>query len=193
MLRGMHEAGDPDRAVVERAQAGDERAFDELMARYQKPVFHFVHRMVGGATDAEDVAQETFVRVFFNLARFRFRAGALFSTWLFQVARRAALDRVRARKRRPEEPLPPRDEVPDPAHRDGRAQADQRELGDAIARAFAELPEDQRAALVLTEYHGHGAAEVAAIMGCTVRSVEARLYRARQEMRRLLGSWRSSF
>lgn len=193
MLRGMHEADDPDRAIVERAQAGDERAFDELMARYQQPVFHFVHRMVGGAADAEDVAQETFVRAFFNLDRFRFRAGARFSTWLFQVARRAALDQVRKRKRHPEEPLPSRDEVPDPAGRDGRAHADERELGEAIAHAFARLPEDQRAALVLAEYHGHGAAAIAAIMACSTRSVEARLYRARREMRRLLGAWRSSF
>lgn len=187
----MHAGEDPDRAAVERAQQGDEAGFNELMARYRQPVLHFVFRILAGAPDAEDVAQEAFVRAYLALPRFRFRPGARFSTWLFQIARRAALDHARHRGRRPEHPMPAGADAPDPAARDAAAHADQRELGEAIARAFAVLPEDQRTALTLAEYHGYDTAEIAAVMESSVRSAEARLYRARQALRRLLAGWRT--
>lgn len=182
---------DADRDLVARAQGGDEQAFTDLMVRYQQPVLHFVFRLLAGASDAEDVAQETFVRAYFNLRRFRFRPQARFSTWLFQIARNAALDHLRRRARRAETPWPEgaaEPAAPTPA-------ADQalqdRELGEALARAFAALPEEQRTALVLAEYHGASAAEIAAVLDCSVRAAEARLFRARQEVRHQLRAWRA--
>lgn len=186
----MHPPEDPDRAVVERAQRGDDRAYDELMARYQQPVLHFVFRLLGGSPDAEDVAQEAFVRAYLNLGRFRFRPGARFSTWLFQVARNAALDHVRKRRRRPQAAPDPARAEPADASPDAAAALMHRETGAAIERAFAALPEDQRTALVLAEYHGCGADEIAAVMKSSVRAAESRLFRARRQVRQALAHLR---
>lgn len=182
----MQHQPDPDEAVVTRAQGGDDSALDNLLQRYRDPVFAFVFRLVGQAASAEDVAQETFVRAFQNIRSFRFRRGARFSTWLFQLARNAALDEVRRQRRQPRHdaeaaPAEAIDPGPNAAH-----QVMNRELGDAIARAVATLPEDQRTALVLTEYHGLPATEVARVLHSSVRGAEARLFRARQAVRTLL-------
>ena len=177
---------DPDESLVQRAQAGEQDALAGILQRYRDPVFAFVHRLLGGHVNAEDVAQETFVRAFQNLHRFRFQPGARFSTWLFQLARHAALDELRRQRRHPHNPsetvpAEPVDTAPDAAR-----QLINRELGEAIAHAVAILPEDQRTALVLTEYHAQPAAEVARVLGCSVRGAESRLFRARQAVRTLL-------
>jgi|APTNR8051073442_1049403.scaffolds.fasta_scaffold00025_76 RNA polymerase sigma-70 factor (ECF subfamily) len=179
----MSSESDPDQATVERARQGDDAALGELLQRYREPVHAFAYRLLNGHPNAEDVAQETFVRAFQHLADFRFGRGARFSTWLFQLARHAALDELRRQQRRPQlnldeqarEPIAP---GPDAAH-----QLMHRELGEAIAQAVARLPEDQRTALVLTEYHAQSAAGVAGVLNCSVRSAEARLFRARQTVR----------
>lgn len=177
---------DPDRSAVEKAQLGHEDALADLLQRYREPIFAFVFRSLGGSVQAEDVAQETFVRAFQNIGSFRFRNSARFSTWLFQLARHAALDELRRQRRRPTLSL---DEfVREPATAEANA-ADQmihHELGEAIGKAVAALPEDQRTALVLTEYHGQSAQEVARVLGCTVRGAESRLFRARQAAREQL-------
>ena len=182
----MQHEQDPDQPAVERAQGGDESALAELLQRYREPIFAFVYRLLGQTAPAEDVAQESFVRAFQNIGRFRFRRGARFSTWLFQLARHAALDELRRQQRQPravfdETTSKLSDTAPDAAH-----QLMNRELGEAIARAVATLPEDQRTALVLTEYHALPATEVARVLGCSVRGAEARLFRARQAVRTLL-------
>lgn len=177
---------DPDEPLVRRAQAGDQDALTGLLQRYRDPVFAFVYRLLGGHLTAEDVAQETFVRAFQNLRRFRFQPGARFSTWLFQLARHAALDELRRQRRHPTTHLEDVTREPPDQGTDAATQMIHRELGDAIARAVAVLPEDQRAALVLTEYHGQSAAEVARVLGCSVRGAESRLFRARQTVREIL-------
>jgi RNA polymerase sigma-70 factor (ECF subfamily) len=188
------ESMDPDQPVVDRILAGEERAFDELMERYKRPVLNFVYRMLGDAHEAEDVAQDSFVRAYQNLARFQPGRGK-FSTWLFQVARNAALDRLRQRRRRgifqsleiTEEKFPIPGKNPSDA-------SDLSDLSDAIARAVGELPEEQRAVVVLAEYHDLSYAEIAAVMQCSVKSVEARLYRAKQFLReRLRKVWGEGF
>mgnify|MGYP003606697119 CR=1 FL=1 len=101
----MQREHNPDQEVVERAQGGEQAALAELLQRYRNPVFAFVYRILGDQAAAEDVAQEAFVRAFQHIGRFRFRRGALFSTWLFQLARNAALDEQRRKRRRPTAPL----------------------------------------------------------------------------------------
>jgi len=186
----LEDAHQPGPAFLERLQAGDEPAFRELLARWQRPVLSFVYRMTGDASTADDIAQEVFVRVFRRVGDFRRRPGrASFSTWLFQIARNAALDHLRHRSRHPTESL---DALPgsggtlascgpSPA-----AATFSREVGAEIARAVAALPEDQRTALVLAEYEDTPVAEIAAIMDCSEKSVESRLYRARQTLRQKL-------
>jgi len=155
---------------------GEDEFFAELLARYQRPVLNFVYRMLGNAAEAEDVAQEVFVRAYQHLHEYD--PHRKLSTWLFAMARNAAIDRLRYRQRHPTTPL---DTAPEPStvpH-----EAENRELGEQIATAIQQLPEEQRAAIILAEYHGLSHAEIAEVLRCTEKSVESRLYRARQALR----------
>ncbi len=149
------------------------------MRRYKRPVVNFVYRLLGSVDDADDVAQEVFVRVYQNLDTYR--SETKFSTWLFALARNAAIDRLRWRARHPTEPIESAPQVAAPSST--TEEVDARETGEAIAAAAAKLPEDQRTALVLAEYHGLSYAEIAEVMHCSVKSVESRLYRAKQTLR----------
>jgi RNA polymerase sigma-70 factor (ECF subfamily) len=174
-----------DAVLVARVHSGDAAAFDDLMARYKKPVLNFCFRLLSNAQDAEDAAQEVFVRVYQNLGDFK--PSGKFSTWLFALAHNACIDRLRWRVRHAAESL---DAMQDgggsvlPAAQLGVVEeVSAREIGAQIAAAVAQLPADQRAALVLSEYHGMSYAEIAHIMKCSLKSVEARLHRAKQTLR----------
>jgi RNA polymerase sigma-70 factor (ECF subfamily) len=177
-----------DVELAERLQAGDNAAFDELMRRYQRPVMNFVYRMLGDAAEAEDVAQEVFVRLYRKIGSYR--PETKFSTWLFALARNAGIDRLRWRKRHPQDSLEALEEhagaspVAAPGGVGEEVQA--REIGEQIAAAIAILPEDQKTALILSEYHGLAYEEIAQIMNCSPKSVEGRLYRAKQTLRKRL-------
>ena len=175
-----------DWSLVEQVKAGDDRAFDALMARYKRPVIHFVYRMIGDAGDAEDLAQDVFVRAYQNMRKpgFHQTTGA-FSTWLFQVARNAALDCLRRRKRHPESLTHGEEDGRNMAvtERTADSEISANEVGAQIAAAVAQLPEDQKTAVILSEYENLSYAEIAAIMKCSVKSVESRLYRAKQFLR----------
>ena len=153
-----------DFQLVERLQRGEDTAFDELMGRYKRPVLNFAFRMLGEA-EAEDVAQDVFVRVYQRIGDYRPRGK--FSTWLFALARNACIDRLRYRQRHPTEPL---DAAPEPS----TPPVEVDDISKHIAAAVAELPEDQRTAIVLAEYHDLSYAEIAGIMRCSEKSVESR-------------------
>lgn len=174
-------------ALVERVRGGEDGAFDALMERYKRPVLNFVYRMIGDASEAEDVAQDVFVRAYRAMLKPGFRrTTAEFPTWLFQVARNAALDCLRRRRRHPAESLAVLDEGGESIASGGATAAEEamaRETGRRIAAAVARLPEDQRTALILSEYEDLPHDQIAAIMRCSRKSVEARLYRARQFLR----------
>jgi len=181
----MTERQDPDEELVALAQRGDEVAFTGLMGRYKAPILNFVYRLIGDAGEAEDVAQETFVRAYRNLEKASFdRPGRRFSTWLFQIARNAAIDAIRRRARRPVRSLETVPEGglvsrrPDPAE-----EAGSREMDRAIVAALLGLPEDQRTAISLAVYEDLSYAEIADVMKTSEKSVEARLYRARQSLK----------
>lgn len=154
-------------------------AFDELLARYRRPLLNFIYRLLGDAAEAEDVAQEVFVRAYRHWADYDSRQKL--STWLFALARNAAIDRLRYRQRHPTAPL---EESPEPTTIS--REVENREIGAQIAAAMAALPEDQRTAIVLAEYHDLSHAEIAEIMDCSVKSVESRLYRAKAALREKL-------
>ena len=184
-----------DRADMERLIAGHDAALNDLMERHAKPVFHFLCRMLGNEDDANDLAQETFVRVF--KSRGRFRAEQKFSTWLFTIAANLARNHFRWRTRHPnisldaENPeteqslgstLPANNPAPN-------EQALAAERAKAVRVAVGKLPEDLREAMVLCEWEDHSVAEAAAILETTLKAVESRLYRARQILRERLKSW----
>jgi RNA polymerase sigma-70 factor, ECF subfamily len=198
----MHiEAGEEDdRRDMERLAGGEENALDRLMERHGLRLFHFLIRQLHDEEEAADLAQETFVRVFQHCARYQ--PEYRFSTWLFTIAANLARDRQRWKSRHPQVSLegPPddadsvsrwRDRWPAPdAHPADQALSHERAR--AVQEAVAALPEDLRLPLILAEYEERSQREIAAILGCSPKAVEMRIYRARQHLRQRLQSFLSS-
>ncbi len=170
-----------DPAVLARCRTGDPVAFRAFVVRYERPVFSLLVRLLGRGPHVEDLAQETFLRAFRAFATFE---GDKPSSWLFTIATRIALD---ARKRRVV-PLAQLEEgaAATASAASPEARLSRVELGRAIERAAATLPDDQRAAFVLAEYHEMSMAEIAAALGVPEATVKTRLFRARQRMREQL-------
>jgi RNA polymerase sigma-70 factor (ECF subfamily) len=189
------EADARDRADMEQLAAGQDAALNDLMERHATPVFHFLCRMVGNEDDANDLAQETFVRVF--RARASFRTGEKFSTWLFTIAANLARNHFRWRARHPnvsleaetgesEQTLGSTLPANGPAPNE---QALAAERAAAVRAAVGKLPDDLREAVVLCEWEELSLADAAKILETTPKAVESRLYRARQILREKLKSW----
>jgi RNA polymerase sigma-70 factor, ECF subfamily len=184
-----------DRSDMDRLAGGQDAALNDLMERHATPIFHFLCRMLGNEDDANDLAQETFVRVF--RARASFRTSEKFSTWLYTIAANLARNHFRWRSRHPNVSLeaesaetkqslgstiPANVFVPN-------EQALASERADAVRTAVGSLPEDLREAIVLCEWEERSVAQAAAILEATPKAVESRLYRARQILREHLKSW----
>ena len=178
-----------------RLLAGEERALTELMDRHATAVFHFLCRMLGNEDDANDLAQETFVRVY--RARDRFQPGQRFSAWLFTIAANLARNQLRWRTRHPSLSLDAEDKATEqslgdslPAPEDDPSHAAAAsEAAVTVRRAVAALPEDLREAIVLCEWEDLSVAEAEVILETTPKAVESRLYRARQLLRERLKPW----
>jgi RNA polymerase sigma-70 factor (ECF subfamily) len=170
----------PIGSLAERASRGDRGAFTALVGRTHGTVYRVALRIVGVQADAEEVVQDTFVRAWEGLPALRDPAAA--QGWLCQIARHLAHDRLRARMRRPADPL---DGVADRLT-SGEAGADDRlgsaKLGEAVRTAMAGLKEKHRLVLALREIDGMTYEEIAGALGCAVGTVESRLHRARQAL-----------
>lgn len=180
---------------MERLAAGHDAALNDLMARHAAPVFHFLCRMVGNEDDANDLAQETFVRVFKSSKSFR--ANEKFATWLFAIAANLARNHFRWRRRHPnvsleteagnsEQTLGGTLPASSPTPNESTLTA---ERAAAVRQAVAQLPDDLREAIVLCEWEERSVAEAAAILETTPKAVESRLYRARRRLRERLKTW----
>jgi RNA polymerase sigma-70 factor (ECF subfamily) len=179
-----------DAAILRRCRAQDPMAFRAFVVRYERMVFALLSRMLGHGPEVEDLAQETFVRAYRAFPAFDLDGAAKVSTWLLTIATRLALD-ARKKKRADTEPL--EDVVPPAAASTPELSFERRQLGDAIAAAAAELPDDQRAALVLADVHGLSILEIAHALEVPENTAKTRLFRAREKMRAALrGEWRSS-
>ena len=184
-------AGPSDEEWMRRLQAGEDAALAPLMERWEVPVKRFVYRLVGNQAEAEDVAQDVFVRVYTK--RLTYRAGAKFSTWCFAIAANLARNRLRWWRRRPVLSLDAWANAGGEAADESRAgatgaqAAERREQIAVVRSAVAALPFDLRTALVLFEYEEQSVAEIASALGCTAKAVENRLYRARQRLQAALG------
>lgn len=175
-------------------QAGDEGAFTVLVDRHRNAMVNLAYRYLGNRADAEDLAQEIFVKVY--KAAPRYRPEAKFTTWLYRVAVNASFNEVRNRKNRPthgaatlsgagdDDPFVPtladtRTDTPPEA-------AARAELRARVRAAVEELPERQRLALLLNKFHGLGYKELAEALDMTVPGVKSLLVRARENVRRLI-------
>jgi len=184
-----------DRADMVRLAAGHDAALNDLMERHAASVFRFLCRMLNNEDDANDLAQETFARVF--QSRGKFRTSEKFSAWLFTIAANLARNQIRWRSRHPnvsldadagvaEEPLV---NVLPAAGANPNEQVLLMERTTAVRAAVGRLPQDLREAIVLCEWEEKPVVEAAAILEVTPKAVESRLYRARQSLREELKQW----
>lgn len=184
-----------DQADMARLAAGHDPALNALMDRHAGTLFGFLCRFVRDEDAANDLAQETFVRVYQNRAAFK--PGLRFSTWLFTIAGNLARNHLRACSRRPEVPLEAeadggRESLADRLPASGLSPAEQSVLGEQqaeVRHAVAALPDDLREAIILCELEDHSLAEAATLLDTTVKAVESRLYRARHQLRQRLTRW----
>ncbi|HEX9350661.1 MAG TPA: sigma-70 family RNA polymerase sigma factor [Gaiellaceae bacterium] len=167
----------PDFGVLRKAQRGDERAFTLIVRAYEGPVFNYVLRLVGDRSQAEDLTQEVFLRVFQGLPKFSLRSK--FTTWLFQVTKNRVLDELRANERRPRlsvalDDVPPLEVLDAPFERV--------EAMDAIWRSVGDLNVDLKMALLLRDVVGLSYTEIADALEITLATVKWRIYRAREDV-----------
>lgn len=174
-----------DLQLVERVQQGDKAAFDLLVRKYQHKVLKLVGRFVNDSAEAEDVAQEAFLKAYRALRSFR--GDSAFYTWLYRIAINTAKNALVSNRRRPVDfNLDMQD--PDQYERQNRLREIDspdrllltEEIRDTVQRAIAQLPEDLRTAIVLRELEGLSYEEIAEAMDCPVGTVRSRIFRARE-------------
>jgi RNA polymerase sigma-70 factor (ECF subfamily) len=172
--------GPDDPEWLARLRTGDGQAFEELVIAYQHRVFGVALRMLGNRAEAEEIAQETFVRA--HRALPEFRGDAKLSTWLFAIASRLCLNRLAAGDRRMrregEETL-----LRLPADADPAAGVERREVEVALHRAIEALPEERRIVVILRDLEGLGYEEIARALGLELGTVRSRLHRARMDLK----------
>jgi RNA polymerase sigma-70 factor (ECF subfamily) len=180
-----------DLELVRRAQRGERGAFDLLVLRYQHKVIKLVARLLRDPAEAEDVAQEAFVKAYRALASFR--GDSAFYTWLYRIAVNTARNAMASRQRRPldyEAELTEGEQTAVEArlrHTDTpEATVLSEEIRETVNRAVAALPEDLRTAIILREVEGLSYEEIATAMDCPVGTVRSRIFRAREAIDRSL-------
>jgi len=176
-----------DAALLARLRAGDDQAFEELVTVYQHRLFGVALRMLGSRAEAEEIAQETFLRA--HRALGEFRGEARLGTWLYAIASRLCLNRLAAGSRRHERS----DEMAllqRPAEgADAAAALERTELQAALQEAVAALPEERRIVVVLRDLEGLAYEEIAEVLGLPLNTVRTRLHRARTDLKAKLERW----
>lgn len=187
------QADEQDRLDMVRLAADHDAALNDLMNRHAEKLFQYLVRSLQNEDDAADLAQETFVRVYQNRAKFD--AQQKFSTWLYAIASNLVRSRFRWRKRHPQVSLDATNEVtgsdfgellPDPAPTASETVLTD-ERAETVRRAVSALPEQLRIPIILSEYEEKSHAEIGEILRCSAKAVEVRIYRARQQLRESLG------
>jgi RNA polymerase sigma-70 factor, ECF subfamily len=186
---------DPDVRLMLRVRADEPGAFAELVEQFQHRLVAVMHHVIGDATEAEDLAQEAFLRVY--RARKKYRPRSKFSTWLFTIANNLARNSLRSRQRKPLTPLVSNESGPSGPQaqmvRDNRSgpmqKVQRKELAGLIQEALAALSERQRVAVVLNKFEDMNYAEIADVMGLTTKGVKSLLSRARINLRAALAGY----
>jgi RNA polymerase sigma-70 factor (ECF subfamily) len=193
-IRGPIAMDDADEALVERCKANDLHAFEELVRRYQTKIYNFVCKMTGDSADAEDIAQDVFVRVYQSVHRFR--GESTFQTWVFRIAMNMCVDRSRRTQRRvpvaysldasPEEGAEDSArEIPDETQVPERL-AERAELQLEVRRCLAGMSAKLRTVVILYDIQGLSYEEIAQTLRCPIGTVKSRLFNARAELGRRL-------
>jgi RNA polymerase sigma-70 factor (ECF subfamily) len=184
---------DPDAVLMLRVKRGDRAAFAELVERYRQPVMNLVYRTLRDEAEAEDLAQNVFLQVYKSAKRYESRAK--FSTWLFTIARNLCLNELRRRSRHPAESL-------EETHGEHEGQLQRQyedkknflptetllhsELAQKIEEALAELPENQRTAILLCRQEDLSYEEIAKVLGCSLSATKSLIHRGREVLKQKL-------
>ncbi|HSL93582.1 MAG TPA: sigma-70 family RNA polymerase sigma factor [Bacillota bacterium] len=186
-----------DETLIQRILDGDAFAFEELVERYQQKVFNIAFRMSGNQEDALDLSQESFLRAY--RALHRFKGQSAFSTWLFRIVNNTCIDALRKRKRQPlvvmstdaaieTEEGEYQIEFPAPESETPEEQAMSKELREQVQLALSRLSEEHRLALVLRDIEGYTYEEIAEMLELNIGTVKSRINRARLAIREQIGS-----
>lgn len=178
-----------DEELVTLSQGGDLDSFNQLVLRWERPIYALAYRVIGREEDARDVAQETFLRAFRAIKGFK--GQAKFSSWLYRITLNLCRDWIRRQKRTPVAQVPEGVDIIELAGEATPSESieelvGRRQLGRAVSRAMAVLPEDQRTAIILKEYHGLTFQEIAELLDCPLSTVKTRLYQGLSVVRKQL-------
>ncbi len=178
-----------DEELVARSALGDADSFNQLIKRWERPIYALAYRVIGREEDARDVCQETFLRAFRGLAAFK--GQAKFSSWLYRIALNLCRDWIRRERRTPVVQAPDGVDLTELVSERGPAESvedlvSRRDMSRVVARAMRLLSEEQRTAVVLKEYQGLTFQEIADLQGCPLSTVKTRLYQGLTLLRRHL-------
>src|SRR6476659_9868055 len=178
-----------DEELVALSMGGDLDSFNQLVLRWERPIYALAYRVIGQEEDARDVAQETFLRAFRALPGFKGQAN--FSSWIYRIALNLCRDWIRRKRRTPVSQLPEDVDLSELAAEQGPSESVEdlvarRELSAVVEQAMALLPEEQRTAVILKEYHGMTFQEIADLQGCPLSTVKTRLYQGLSVLRKHL-------
>ena len=196
---------DPDATLMLRVKQGDMTAFEELVEKYKQPVINLLYRTLPDATEAEDLAQHVFVQVF--KSAHRYRVSAKFSTWLYTIARNLCLNEIRRRSRHPADSLdathPDNEDQPHRQYEDTKNALPpdlvlRDELTQKVEEALADLPENQKTAILLFQEEELAYEDIAKILGCSLSATKSLIHRGRETLKQRLkpylrsGYWREA-
>jgi len=174
-----------DTRLIEGLKKGTNEAFRELLDRYEAKLFNTVLRIVKNAACAEDVVQEVFLKTLKNIESFNYQAGLY--TWIYRIAVNAALDCRKKKRRHRAVPIHLEDdktlEIPSGGD-DPSAAPERDEMARLLAAAIEDLPEKYRTIIILREFEGLSYEEIAGVLACSKGTVESRLFRARERLRK---------
>ena len=178
-----------DEELVARSRGGDVDSFNQLILRWERPIYALAYRVIGREDDARDVCQEAFLRAFRALPGFK--GQAKFSSWLYRITLNLCRDWIRRHRRAPVSQMPEGVDPLEVASEQGPAEsiedlAARKELTEVVEKAMRLLPDDQRTAIILKEYHGMTFQEIADLQGCPLSTVKTRLYQGLTVLRREL-------
>lgn len=168
---------------LEQARRGDQIAFGKLIEAYQRPVYNLAYRMLNNPGEAEEAAQEAFIRAYTRLHTYN--PSHKFSTWMLSITSNYCIDLIRKRRAlllSIDEPLPPHPALMSDRNKGPEAQMEMSEQQEMVQSLLQELPEDYRQAVVLRYWHEMSYEEIAEVMDTTVSAIKSRLFRARRQL-----------
>ena len=178
-----------DDELVARSLGGDIDSFNQLIVRWERPIYALAYRTIGREEEARDVCQEAFLRAYRGLPGFK--GQAKFSSWLYRITLNLCRDWMRKQRRQPVSQIPEDADIDEMAASTGPVESIEdlvarRELSAVVEDAMSHLPEEQRTAIILKEYHGMTFQEIADLQGCPLSTVKTRLYQGLSVLRREL-------